>query len=57
MRLYGVSPDEANMALPYLVAEWSEVCLFGGSKRGVLPMVEKSPYGANACGAFVSIFY
>ena len=46
------SPDGANMALPYLVAEWFEVCLFGRAKRGILLVVEKSPYGANARGAF-----
>ena len=51
------SPDGANMVLPYLVAEWFEVCLLGRAKRGVLPVVDESPDGANARGAFVSIFY
>ena len=45
------SPDGANMALPYLVAEWSEVCLFEGVKE-VFAGSRKSPDGADARGAF-----
>ena len=44
-------PWRANMALPYLVAEWSEVCLFEGVKE-VFAGSRKSPDGADARGAF-----
>ena len=47
MRLYGVSPDGASMALPYLVAEWSEVCLFEGVKEVFCRWLMESPSGAN----------
>ena len=35
------SPGGANMALPYLVAEWLEVRLLGRAKRGVCEQAEK----------------